>query len=1184
MNKCMRPFFLRRLAALACGCSAVLLLGFPAEIQAQQGSDTLSVDLVRYRFENVLERNAPKPLGVTIFSGNVGEYKEPGSANSAEVPHGGGIILAESGIGAPVSGGPPYGNFAAETIRQAQHLLYWTPNNVDREQAAFRYLVKLYGIDTSGPAANALAREAAMGSDEARQELSARAELQRKTIADLEELANTPVPTLDEMIAELAPGTKVTEQVRQVLEHQRAELQNKVSRGQRQLDALIGYDNRSHAARDSDAQSIRCNFENIATYYGAAERQRADQALTILRQALKYAPQDRSLSNAYLDVFYNKAVAELQTIKIDKAERAQYRLGLKSVPSGFVIDKEISILEGILAKYRSALSGLGTLLTERGAVDVREISNTAAPGTPLGYLIFQREQPIRNKLAAQYVDGNGNIQTVPRFDPVTSTTVADSGTRVLFNGYKDYVLVLGILANYLTDSADLARLYGMRGQETSTVHDRSSALALIRQVQQETEVEVRLLEAMFADYQPQPGDASGVMAGRHGVQAALGEIEGVRNFLLGTANALGFDPNFLVLVQESGPGSQKFFDSYDGLMSWMSNPEKKTGAYTYAEIEYNNAVLMYDKYRAASDELAMQLDDIDTEFSSRYQEIVGTSDPDDPVININHPAPGSELDQASVTIATLKQKARLLGDLTDNLSDSIADSTIYKDQVVPGKASGIGHILTQYKNSVSKEFDTITNATAAAAGAQAAFDTVSNVASTLAGSTDTPWSAIAGGVASAAITVAGAVNTAIQVTSALSEGNANKAIDAAQATFNANLALNDIATDKHDAAQELFSLRRDAISNSIDLLGVQSELAQAQAQYSKLVREAQDIIRKRDDNNKDLSDRYFADPIHQLNAQSAEISADIAFRQAQQWMFFAQRALEYKFNKPFVWSDGTNTYDSGTLMKVRNFKELSKLKQAITNFNDSFSINLVRNPASDKLSLKYNFFGLADNGRYTFTNQDGSTVTVDAEEAFRRRLAKLVNTKTGVLEIPLDTFSVKQTTESTTFFSGPVYNKLGGIIQAGKYADKIDWLKFNFVTAGVSTPHIIQGNFSYAGTSYLRTRTPACFNPNNDRVLPGEFMSFPFRYYRLTDTQRWVSLPSQDDTVSIVVSGSPTQPVDTDASPVYRNFFVKERSVAATQMKLSILASSVDLSRLKDIEIYVQHMSLSRDLPVCTSP
>src|SRR5690606_32594873 len=126
-----------------------------------------------------------------------------------------------------------------------------------------------------------------------------------------------------------------------------------------------------------------------------------------------------------------------------------------------------------------------------------------------------------------------------------------------------------------------------------------------------------------------------------------------------------------------------------------------------------------------------------------------------------------------------------------------------------------------------------------------------------------------------------------------------------QAVFNADLALNDIVSDKHDAAQELASLMREQVGNEIESQGLIAELAQARSQELALLREIMYIRSKRDENASSLSDRFYADPIHQLRAQSSQLRADNAFRDAQRWVFFTQRALEYKWNKPFAIRSGS---------------------------------------------------------------------------------------------------------------------------------------------------------------------------------------------------------------------------------------------------------------------------------------
>src|SRR5690606_32729733 len=112
-------------------------------------------------------------------------------------------------------------------------------------------------------------------------------------------------------------------------------------------------------------------------------------------------------------------------------------------------------------------------------------------------------------------------------------------------------------------------------------------------------------------------------------------------------------------------------------------------------------------------------------------------------------------------------------------------------------------------------------------------------------------------------------------------------------------------------------------------------------------------------------------------------------------------------------------------------------------------------------------------------------------------------------------------------------------------------------------PTVITGAYTYGGTSYIRTRMPPCLNLLNDREMPGEFVRFPFRYFLTLDNgATWLQRPTQEDTVKIVVSRESVEPQDSAEDPLFRNTFLKERSVAATQQKLSIMASKVDISKM----------------------
>jgi hypothetical protein len=66
-----------------------------------------------------------------------------------------------------------------------------------------------------------------------------------------------------------------------------------------------------------------------------------------------------------------------------------------------------------------------------------------------------------------------------------------------------------------------------------------------------------------------------------------------------------------------------------------------------------------------------------------------------------------------------------------------------------------------------------------------------------------------------------------------------------------------------------------------------------------------------------------------------------------------------------------------------------------------------------------------------------------------------------------------------------------------------------------------------------------------------------------------------------VFSPTPGEPDRGVAGSTLENRFLKERSVAATDWILTIPNGSVNLALLDDLEIYVRHLFVSRDTPIC---
>jgi hypothetical protein len=145
----------------------------------------------------------------------------------------------------------------------------------------------------------------------------------------------------------------------------------------------------------------------------ASDRQNFASAVRIMRDALKFAPYNRNLRHILLEAYYDRAVAEVQFVKLDLMRINEVRLGfaVNPNPAGFVIDKVIEYSTNIVSRYVTALRDYDELLAETSGVIISDYDPAAPAGIPLGTYIFQLEQPDRNQSAMQYYSTNGVLQT-----------------------------------------------------------------------------------------------------------------------------------------------------------------------------------------------------------------------------------------------------------------------------------------------------------------------------------------------------------------------------------------------------------------------------------------------------------------------------------------------------------------------------------------------------------------------------------------------------------------------------------------------------------------------------------------------------------------------------------------------------------------------------------------------------
>ncbi len=913
----------------------------------------------------------------------------------------------------------------------------------------------------------------------------------------------------------------------------------------------------------------------IKRYFGDAERGKFGEAVKRMRDALKYAPYDRTLRNTLLDAYYDLAVTEALFAKMDRAEIAEYRLGLRPVDSGvFVIDREISLTTAILTRYETALIRYGELLTDRMGVDVSAYDASLDNGMPLGAWVFQQEQPIRSQYAAQfYDDADGVLKTVPYYDPDLGQTTTNGKQRVLFSGYKDYVNLLGMLREYTVNAAELARLYGMRGQP----NDIHAAYELIGRVQRETQLQVLLLRGMFPGYEPAPGDASGLSSAINVLGVGLAELDNTRAFLDGESNLLGFDPNFLVLIKEAPDGTDRF-DSYDALIHWIGAPRSGSPLATFTPLgaaakAFDAARASHDTYKGNADQVWTQLNAITGTYSKRYLEITGWEPGDTTTNHILEPKSGYELWQAHRNVELMNTRVEGIRRQANNLAETITQAgeliTFAK-----GKAGELDTAKHNYFNDTASTWDELHTWKARMAGWQATYDMVAD-----ASGVDGVATAATYGIPVALITAAGATNIAVQTAGAKRTSRAEQDLAQAAANYEVAVMKLDIPAEIVQAKIEVEDRLREQISLTLEMEDALAMQTQEIGRRQALISELERIRQQAGESDAGLADRYFADPIHFLRAQNDMILADQAFRRAQRWVFFTLRALEFKWNKDFILTSGGKNWELSTLFKLRNYAELEQLVTAMEEFNLFNNLNQSFGHEVTRISLRDDVLAPPAGGFDGLWMDVVSREPVSAIELFRRKLHRCLD-KDGNLVILLNTFALKK--DTGFFFVGPRYSSDGRVISPGTYLDKIDWIKFNVV--GSHTPATRVADLSYGGTCYIRTRMPPCGNLAEPFRLKDEFRAFPFFYFRTLDNgATWQTLPAHGASVKVAFTQTPGEP---EPDLIYpnsdlKNNFLKERSVAATQWVLTLFAGSFNIDQLEDIEIHIRHRYALREQPTC---
>lgn len=967
---------------------------------------------------------------------------------------------------------------------------------------------------------------------------------------------------------------------------------------------------------DPGQTDVTNHFQQISSWYGPVEDALIDEQIDILREALVLAPLDAPLRNLLLDAHTDRAIARVQFIKSDLEALGRKRLGLE-ITSPFIIDEEIELLESITGKLRGVLDDYENLLSTRTeGVEPSDFDPTATPGTPFGYYIFQKQQPSRNQTPSRYFAKQGGpAEPVPAYEEGSGNVIPRPADEVLANGYKDLATLLTVMADYLSYSADLNRLRGLRQLPASgtTPSDLEIARSQIATLLESFPTDRDLLREMFAGQEFRPGDTSGVFGAFTAIDTSFGELTNTQSFLNGTANLLGLDPDFLILFSDNAVtydrpgGTVSSSDSFGQIITRLRGPNRPL---TVALEKLADAEADYTTFNESVDRVTEELRQQNIAFASRFREITGYEPDEEPGWDGFNPKPavGSELEVARQDLQLLRQRQTLTRGLLAqfDLSESQAKSTL-------AKAEALDDVVTAaeltYVNTAKPLFNTLALNNGLAAAGQAVADAA------LTGLSLDPANAIfSGGGTALAITAVGATNAAGQGYAAGQAVSLERQIDAAAKAYETELQRADNALTVSQAQDTLQDLLRERFGARIEDAQVASSIAQTIAREKALMLELKRIEGILATNTEAVRSTYYANPIHFIRSQNAILDAAAAFEEAQRWMFYAQRALEHKWTQKFAIGSGGRNYDGGSIFKMRNAEELDDLLTAFLAYDANREAGDIRSSEITSVISFKNHILTPNPARLNLTPalRADPGVRVDFEtgetvsqlDLFRSKLRSFTD-QDGSIVIPFNT-ALLQDIES--LFIGPEYSSTGNINSQGQWRDKIHYVKVNIIAddgpvgdVGGLQPARVAGAISYGGLTMFRTRVvprpglldrltlPTNADPFRDR--PGEFVVRPFRHYSSENldnvfnaansllapgtfayTGRTARASSSDPSQEDVIGGS-----------TFRFNDFNELSVAATRWTLRILANqpnqTVDVNRIRDIELIIRHQASSRVLP-----
>ncbi|MEM9101340.1 MAG: hypothetical protein AAGB12_03385 [Pseudomonadota bacterium] len=924
--------------------------------------------------------------------------------------------------------------------------------------------------------------------------------------------------------------------------------QNRVSRDLaafRYLDLMYGLDEEKRLVNHYiDGDFLR----DFAELYSDQERARIARVYDLVLEQLALYPNNDSVQQLILDIYYDRAAAELVLINQawDDANISRLR-------------EEPVTIEADIANEALHLS--------RNALDVY--------------------WPVINDFDTFIQDWTQQRgQTSPRYfddDNLAQPVIADQND--LFKGYKDLVMAYTLMTRLIDANVRVARLQIISGQTNETINQlmlehltnlESELMDKFQAIENLVENAATFGQEIFED----DTAINGLPQAYYRFQAALTSLQNTQAWFQGeTNNYLGLPFDVALIIGGYGIEGNNVFDSFDAMKD-MLNPDSLLSPINTAIQALDSAEISYDNFRGNQDRLATEYNDRNRQLNDQLFELLGWDYPAQCreascIIQEESAIVGSlisrQVERVDTSLVTLEKQVERLSSFKEHIQNTVEEWG-ERNNILDAKKE----VIIRYGDMQADIQVQIAEIEAKIESSNKKVGFLKDIVSL--GLDISKFLPIGGGDGDEdkdkVLPVASTIKNLTSLVGKIAQGNSKiraiKKIGELQASSERLaaaeraelLSLNGLELEL-DFQQEMRRLLLEQAALELSIIQATSTLVQESDLIEQYINQATRLATQIEETNEQLTKRFFADPIHARRLTASMERAELHFRVAQEWMLYMTNALEYKWAESFLGSNGMRK--SGVL-QLRTSEDLIDYFVELVNFDLRRLTTAPTQQTRDVFSIKKDALKIDPNDDL-------------ADEKFQEALENAVYQNFPFfIGFEFDTFS----STDDNLFKGPIFLEQNGkkcVFNGGNYLNKIESIAINISTKNASSLQDVSAFISYGGTSVMRTSTVSLESTEEGGIV-GSIRQFTPWFTRVSPDNTFEFSPNV--TVNMTATLNDNEKLSNELY-LLPDFTLKERAVATSEWVLSIqwldlytMYELFSFENIDDIEIIFEHRYRTR--------